>query len=520
MASTSRTRNSSLNLVTVFGQQLLSIVLRFAVRTVFVYTLGKSYLGINSLFADILMMLSLAELGFDSAIGYKLYKPLVERDEHAIRMYLNFFKQVYRVVGAVIFLSGVLLIPALPVLIKDYGRLAELGINAVFIYILYLVKSASSYSFFAYRSVIVKADQKSYLLNLVTCVVELLMSLTQIVILLVWHNYILYIMTLIGFSVLQNLFYAQVAARKYPRYFVKGEEKLPKQEMKEIFKDCLALLVFKVDNVIVKATDNLVLSSIQGLTVVGEYSNYLMLYSCIKGILIRIFEAFKHSMGNLFAEEGVQRKYAFFETTNFLTMVLYGTSGCGLAVVSNEMISCWLGADYVIPQPLPILIGIELLFLGIKINLNQTRNISGVFRQMWYRPVIGIVINLAVSVAGALLWGINGVVIGTIMAVIFANFTVDPAVIHKYSFDGYMPASRYYRKNLGYMAILAAASAIAMWMCTHLLVGYGWFSVIVHSLICGIMVPAVFLLVYHRTQECRYLIRKVQLIIDRRGKTV
>lgn len=518
MASTSRTKNSSLNLATIFGQQLLNIVLRFAVRTVFVYTLGKSYLGINSLFGDILSMLSLAELGFDTAIGYKLYRPLVERDEHAIRMYLNFFKQVYRIVGGVIFLSGVLLIPALPVLIKDYGRLAELGINAVLIYVIYLLKSVSSYMFFAYRSAIVKADQKGYLLNLVRCVVDVFMSLAQIMILLVWHDYILYIVALIGFNILQNLIFARLATEKYPRYFVKEEDRLPRQEVKEIFKDCLALFVFKVDNVIVKATDNLVLSSVQGLAVVGEYSNYLMLYSSLKSILIKMFEAFKDSMGNLFVEEGMQRKYSFFETTNLITMILYGTAGSGLAIVSNELISCWLGPDYVISQPLPVLIGIELLFVGIKTNLNQTRNISGVFRQMWYRPVIGIVINLIVSIAGALVWGINGVVVGTIMSLIFANFTVDPAVIHKYSFEGYMPVSRYYRKNLGYMAVLAGAFALTMWMCTHLFVGYGWFSVIVHGLICCIMIPLAFLLVYHRTQECRYLIRKVQLLKDRRGK--
>ncbi len=518
MASTSRTKNSSLNLVTTFGQQLLNIALRFVARTVFVYTLGKSYLGINGLFADILSMLSLAELGFDTAIGYKLYKPLVEHDERAIRMYLNFFKQVYRIVGGVIFLSGVLLIPALPILIRDYGRLAELGINAVLIYVIYLTQSVSSYLFFAYRSVIVRADQKSYLLNLVRCVIDIFLSLTQIIILLVWHDYILYIAALIGFNILQNLIFAWLAAKKYPRYFIKEEARLPRQEIREILKDCLALFVFKVDNVIVKATDSLVLSSVKGLAVVGEYSNYLMLYSSLKNILIKLFEAFKDSMGNLFVEEGLQRKYAFFETTNFITMILYGTAGSGLAIVSNELIDCWLGPDYVISQPLPVLIGIELLFIGIKTNLNQTRNISGVFRQMWYRPVIGIVINLMVSIAGALAWGINGVVIGTIMSLIFANFTVDPAVIHKYSFEGYMPVSRYYRKNLGYMAVLAGAFAITMWLCSHVFVGLGWFSVIAHGFICCMMIPLAFFLVYHRTQECRYLIRKFQLIADRRGK--
>lgn len=516
MASTSRTKNSSLNLVTSFGQQLLNMALRFVVRTVFVYTLGKSYLGINGLFADILSMLSLAEFGFDAAISYKLYKPLVEHNERAIRKYLKFFKQVYRIVSGVILGLGLLLIPALPVLIKDYDRLGELGINAVLIYLIYLLQSVSSYLFFAYRSAIVKADQKSYILNVVSGLMDIVMSFAQIAILLIWHNYIIYIIALIGFNIIRNLISARIATVKYPNYFAGEADTMSGQEIREMFKDCSALFVFKVDNVIVKATDNLVLSSFKGLAMVGEYSTYLLLYTTLKSILTRMYEAVKASMGNLFAMEDMERKYFFFETTNFITMILYGTAGGGLAIVSNELIDCWLGADYVIPQPLPLLIGLELLFVGIKVNLNQIRNISGIFQQMWYRPVIGIVINLVVSVAGVFVWGINGVVLGTIVSLIFANFTVDPTVIHKYCFAGYQPVSRYYRRNFGYMAVLAAACAMAMWLCSHVFTGHGWFSVIVHSLICGILIPMAFFLVYHRTEECRYLIKKVQLLISRR----
>lgn len=516
MASTSRTRNASLNLVTTFGQQLLGIVLRFAVRTIFVYTLGKAYLGINGLFADILTMLSLAEFGFDAAINYKLYRPLADHDERTLRKYLKFYKQIYCMVGSIILILGVLLIPLLPVLIKDYDRVGALGINAVLIYVLYLLHSVSSYLFFAYRSAIVKADQKSYIFNAISSAVYVARSAFQIVILLVWQNYVAYIATLIGFNILQNLINAIIATKKYPGCFKGETDQMSKQEILDMFKDCLALFVFKIDDVVIKATDNLVLSSIHGLVLVGEYSTYLLIYTSIKSILIRMYDAVKASMGNLFAEEDVERKYFFFETTNFLTMIIYGTAGAVIAIITNEVISCWLGQNYVIAQPLPLMIGIEMLFAGIKINLNQIRNVSGVFRQMWYRPVIGTLINLIVSIIGVWLWGINGVVLGTILSLIFANFTVDPAVIHKYCFAGFQPVSRYYKRNFGYMAVLAMSGLIAMWLCSNVVVGYGWFSVLVHGIICCAVIPLIFLVIYFRTPECRYLIKKMKSIFKRR----
>ena len=53
----SRTKNSIFNIGASIGGQLLSIILNFTVRTVFINTLGKEYLGLNGLFSSILTML-------------------------------------------------------------------------------------------------------------------------------------------------------------------------------------------------------------------------------------------------------------------------------------------------------------------------------------------------------------------------------------------------------------------------------------------------------------------------------
>ena len=87
--SNSRTKNSVLNLLSSLGGQLLVTIFKFLVRTAFIYTLGKSYLGISGYFSDILSMLSLTELGFDTAINFKMYKPLAEHDDKRVRVLLK-----------------------------------------------------------------------------------------------------------------------------------------------------------------------------------------------------------------------------------------------------------------------------------------------------------------------------------------------------------------------------------------------------------------------------------------------
>lgn len=501
----SRTKNSMLNILTSFGGQILMTLLRFITRTVFIATLGKTYLGVNGYFADIINMLSLTELGFDTAINFKLYKPLAEHDKKRVRVLMNFYKVAYRCVGLVILCIGLLLIPLLPFLIQDYSKLADLNINATLVFILFLMQSVSSYLFFAYRSAIMQANQKKYILDIADYSIIILTNLSQILVLVIWHNFIIYTVMVIVFNLLQNLLNAFITQKYYPEYFIKEKDKLSKEEVKDLFKDCGALFIYKVNGTVLKASDNMVLGAFAGLDVVGLYSNYLLIYSSLRSFLRRFYTAVKASTGNLFATESIEKKYRFFETMNYLTIILYGTAAVGVAVCGNEFINTWVGEEFVIPQPFPILIGAEILISGLKQNLSQIRTVTGAFRQMWYRPLIGVIINLGVSIVLVNICGIYGVIIGTITADLLTSFIVDPPIIHRVSLGNYKPVSNYYKKNIIYIILLAILCTGNMFFSNNVFTGHRWLSVIVHGLLVCLTVPAAFLAIYWKTPECVYI---------------
>lgn len=515
MAKNSRTKNSIINILTSTSGQLLNIILKFVVRTFFIHTLGKQYLGINGLFSDILTMLSLTELGFDTAINFKLYKPLADGDEKRLRVLMKFYRQVYRIIGTVILILGLGMIPLLPKLIKDYDSLETLGINAVIIFLLHILRTVSSYLFFAYKSAIIKADQKQYILDIVDYFVEIANSIVQILVLVFTQNFVLYTATVIFFNILRNLIDALIAQKRYPEIFRKEEDSISKEEIVGLLKDCGALFVYKLNGVVLKATDNTVLSIFIGLSMVGMYSNYLLFFNTIRSLLLKVYTAVKASAGNLFAVAEMKTKYQFFQVMNYLTIVLYGTAAIGVAVCSNELIDVWVGADYVIPQPFSTLIGIELLCYGLMNNLAQIRNISGAFQQMWYRPALGAVVNIVTSVILVQVCGIHGVILGTIIAAISTYFVVDPRVIYKFSFKSYRPVSEYYKRNLQYIIVLVLGGALDMWLCSIFFVGHGWFSVIVHALIVSLTIPAVFAGLYRKSYEYNYIKRIVMRVLGK-----
>ena len=114
-----RLSNSFRNLTYSFAGYFLKILVQFVSRTVFIQVLGREYLGLGGLFTNILMMLSLAELGFGEAITFSLYGPLAREDQKAIRGLMQMFRRIYTLVGAFVLAAGLSLTPFLQYFVKD-----------------------------------------------------------------------------------------------------------------------------------------------------------------------------------------------------------------------------------------------------------------------------------------------------------------------------------------------------------------------------------------------------------------
>lgn len=504
----SRTKNSFLNLLTGFAGQTLSILLGFAVRTIFIQTLGVNYLGIGGLFSNILQLLSLTQLGVDAAINFRLYKPLAEKDEKRVRVLMKFYKHVYWIIGGIIFLLGMALIPTLPYLIKDYDNLRLLRIDAVGVFLLYLLQSVSTYVFFAYWTSLVQTAQKSYIINIIDYFVKIAQSVAQIIVLLWLENFMVFVATVVVFNLIRNAINAIIAKRLFAYAFESTHDRISTTEVIDILKDTLALFVYKINSVVLKGTDNIVLSSFVGLTIVGLYANYYLFYIAIQNLLSQIYSSIKASYGNLFTTQSIERSYFMFETLTFLTVLLYGTAMVGLTICSDEFVYLWIGEEFVIPQPFSLLIGIELLIYGLKLNLNLVRNTTGAFKQMWYRPLISIVVNIIISIALVQYIGICGVIIGTIAADL-VNLMIDPKVIHKYVFKNIKSEMYYYRRLIEYLLIIVILTILLQSICHYISTGSEFIDLGLHILVCLIGVPLSFVTLYWKTDICKYLTKKV-----------
>lgn len=491
---------------------MLVIVLSFITRSVFIRYLGISFLGIEGIFTNVLSMLSLAELGFGSAIVFKLYKPIEEDDRHRIQVLMKLYRNTYRVIGWVVVALGICLIPVLPHLVKDYYRFSELGLNAVVIFLIYLFNTASSYWFFSYKTAFVQATQKTYLLTILGYAVNVGSSICQILVLVFTQNFVWYIVVQVVFTILRNFLSALICDKRHPYLKEKTSDRVSKAELKEFFKDCSALFLYRVSNVVIGGSDYLVLSSMLGLNAAGLYTNYVSVKSSIQNLLSTFSSSIQASLGSIHAVGNLDWSRLLFRTVNFLTIWLYGIGAIALAILMNDFIYLWLGSDYIVTSwilngneistPIALLIGIELFTTGQGYYCGSFRNATGLFQELKYRPIASIIVNLAVSILLVPYVGIAGCIIGTIVANLTTNLIVDPIILHKHVLK--CSSLPYFLRNFLYKIVVIGAGLLTWWVC-GLIPLEGIVGFIVRGCVCVIVPCCVFTACFFRTAEFRYL---------------
>jgi O-antigen/teichoic acid export membrane protein len=187
-----RTQGSIKNIYSSFINEILNIILKFVVRTIFIYSLGLEFLGFNSLMINIIAVLSLTELGFGTAITYHLYKPISIKDYNKLSYLLFIFKKVYTYIGILVLIIGLALLPFITTIVN-------MNIDSLYIiivYLLYLFQTVSSYFFYAYKHTLIRAYQKEFVINNKRSFFNSIGSLLQILTIIIFNNFYLFVVVI------------------------------------------------------------------------------------------------------------------------------------------------------------------------------------------------------------------------------------------------------------------------------------------------------------------------------------
>lgn len=424
-----RSKSSAKNLVVALIGQAFGLIISFIARIIFVKFLSDEYLGLNGLFTNLLTMLSLVELGVGSALVYSLYKPLADGDNEKVKSLMDLYRKAYNIIGGVVLIIGILFIPFYRYLISEVPSISHLD----FIYILFVLNTAISY-FYSYKRSLIICDQKRYIATIYRYVFYFLLNVFQIIVLFLTHNYILYLITQVVFTWLENICISIKADRMYPYLKDKNIKKLDKKELNTISKNVRAMLFHKIGGVVVNSTDNILISKLVGLIAVGMYSNYYLITSALDTITAQFFNAITASVGNLGACTNSKKVKETFNTTFFLNYLIYGVITVCLLILFNPFIEVWLGKKYLFDFGVVLVITICFYLKGIRKTCLTFKDALGLFWQDRYKPIIESIINLVASIILGIRYGVLGIFMGTIISTVTTSLWIEPYVLYKYYF--------------------------------------------------------------------------------------
>lgn len=449
--SKSRSQNTILNIFFGYAAQLGTIVLSFIGRRIFLQYLSVDYLGINGLYSNILTVLSLAELGLDTAVVYSLYKPVADGNEALINSLLAYFKRIYFALAGIIFLIGTALVPFLHFLIKSELNRQDL----IYYYLIFLVNTVASY-FVAHKGVLLSAYQEQRVQKLVVLSSNLVLQILHIIVLVVWKNYYLYVLVTLLTTIISNLALGCVCDKIHPNI----KKKLPPVDFdkKPIREKVYSTLIYKVGAVAVTNTDNILISVLVSTAAVGLYSNYYVVYGSIQGFIAIITTSLISSLGNLGVSGDKKRQYEIF---NFALMFYHFTAALGLigfSALLNDVVELWLGAEYLFDWPTVFIIALNFYISNAISPVWMYREANGLFEQVRYLMLARAAVNIILSVLLGMIWGTFGILLATAISLAVTNFWYEPRILFKKVFD--LSVREYWRTQGRYFLMTLLAMAV------------------------------------------------------------
>lgn len=449
-----RTSNAKRNMVFGLLNRFISLAMPFINRTVFIYILGAEYLGLNSLFASILQMLSLAELGVGGVIVYHMYEPIARNDRAAICALLNLYRRIYRIIGTAILIVGLCLIPFLPQLI--HGDVPA-DVNLYIVYGLYLINTVISYWFFIYKASIPNAFQRADLVSNIATLVQIVQAVVQIAVVYFMQSYYAYLVVMPLSTLLNNFLIAYVVGRYYPQFHCAG--KVAPEIVRDIKIKVAGMMIHRVCGTTRNSLDSICLASFVGLAITGIYNNYYYVIASVTSFFAIFSTAVVAGVGNSIVLYDTEKNYQDMRRINFLYMLLAGWSSVFLLLLYQPFMQIWVGEEMMLPLGMAVLFMLYFYVLKMGDIRALFVDAAGLWWEQRWRAIAETLANLVLNIALGLYFGVWGIVIATLISLFCINFCWGSRIV----FDCYFKngkAGEYYRDHAIYFVVMSVVVSI------------------------------------------------------------
>lgn len=391
--------------------QVLLVACGIILPKFFLVAYGSEVNGLVSSITQFLGLISLAELGVGAVVQSSLYKPLAENNIEQVSRIFKSSQRFFNVVGCVLVVYVLLIAGLYPLFVKDEF---DYFFIATLVLIISINVFAQYYVGINYRLVL-GADQYGFISHGLSCIT--LVVNTVVCVVLIKTGQSVHIVKLCSSIIflLQPLILLFIARKKYK--IIKNIE-LTEEPIKQKWNG----LAQHVASAVNSNTDIIVLTFFSSLKDVSIYSVYYMVVNGVRSIVSSLTNGLISMFGNMLAKgelEEANKTFSFVETLiHTVTVLLFTITGILIVPFVAVYTKDISDANY-ITYPFGILITVALASYCLRLPYNIIVMAAGHYKETQVSAIIEAVLNISISVVFVFSFGLVGVAIGTLVAMVY-----------------------------------------------------------------------------------------------------
>lgn len=453
-----RVHRSIMNIKVGMLFYVLSLLLAFFSRRVFLDCLGAEFIGLTGMLMNIMSFLSVAELGIGTSIVYFLYKPLQEDDHEKINEVMSMLAFLYRCIGAVIGIAGIIISLFFP---WWFDHLTT-GLSLVyFAFYSFLGSSVAGY-IFNYKQLLVSANQKQYLVNSYFQTIGIVQSIAQILLAYYYRNLWLWVIVGLIFTIIGIIIFNYRIQQLYPWLNInlkQGRKNLKKYP--EVLKKTRQIFVQKIKDFILYRSDEIMVGMFVSVVKVAFYGNYTMIINKLNFMVNILSEGLSAGVGNLLAEGNDSNIMKIFWELTAARFLILGIIISSLLLFFQPFIGCWLGQQYQLSDIIVYLVILNLFIRYQTAAVYIYLGSAGLFSDVW-ASWTELIVNIAVTLLLAPTYGIAGILLGKIISFGFISTFWKPYYLFSQAFQ--RSVWDYWRGMTPYYIIFIIFTILTIWL--------------------------------------------------------
>ena len=288
--------------------------------------------------------------------------------------------------------------------------------------------------FINYHMVLLEADQKSYIVQGYFQSSNILRLVLQSLVAYYFQSFYIWILLEVFFSIIYSIVLRIKVKQQYQWLTIQHKENgaLIKR-YPEVVKKIKQLFVHKMGAFVKDGTDNILVFALVSIESVAFFGNYQLIFMKLTSLVKIAFAGTSAGVGNLVAENDEKNIRKVFWEMVAMQFFIGGFLSICLYYLVVPFIVLWVGEVYVLENRV-LIIMIAVFFIGqVRGPVDFFKNAYGLFSDTW-APAAEVVINLVISFVFGRLWGISGIMLGTLISLSLIVLFWKPYFLYKNGF--------------------------------------------------------------------------------------